>query len=135
MLPNSWPLSKRMCKACDKTWNKLVRRHPHVFGTVSAETPEAVIKTWDSVKASERAIAGTVVEEQDPFDRMPRSMPVLARLAKISKRRTNLAPEYSSEHYADEFLRAVDAIVALGSDPEVELERAYRRRNMASSAI
>src|SRR5216117_1492539 len=35
--------------------DKLLRRHPHVFGDAVAETPEAVIEQWDELKASERA--------------------------------------------------------------------------------
>ena len=41
---------------------KLVRRHPHVFGEATANTPEAVIEQWDDLKARERgrssALAG-----------------------------------------------------------------------------
>lgn len=34
---------------------KLVRRHPHVFGEASADTPEAVLSQWDAIKAGEKA--------------------------------------------------------------------------------
>jgi tetrapyrrole methylase family protein / MazG family protein len=41
---------------------KLVRRHPHVFGEATATTPEAVVEQWDNLKARERgggsALAG-----------------------------------------------------------------------------
>lgn len=37
---------------------KLVRRHPHVFGEATAETPEAVLSQWDAIKAGEKAVAG-----------------------------------------------------------------------------
>lgn len=33
---------------------KLVRRHPHVFGTKQAETPEQVVQNWEALKAEER---------------------------------------------------------------------------------
>ena len=45
---------------------KLVRRHPHVFGEASAETPEAVLIQWDVIKAGERAgsdPAGSATQE------------------------------------------------------------------------
>src|SRR5216117_87645 len=35
--------------------DKLVRRHPHVFGDAVANTPEDVIEQWDELKAGERA--------------------------------------------------------------------------------
>src|SRR5437867_290947 len=34
--------------------DKLVRRHPHVFGEAVAETPEAVVEQWDELKRQER---------------------------------------------------------------------------------
>src|SRR5688572_17973901 len=32
---------------------KMVRRHPHVFGTETAETPAEVLRNWESIKAEE----------------------------------------------------------------------------------
>src|SRR6266704_540518 len=37
---------------------KLVRRHPHVFGETRAHTPEEALKSWNAVKAAERAAGG-----------------------------------------------------------------------------
>jgi len=34
---------------------KLVRRHPHVFGEATADTPEAVLTQWDAIKAGEKS--------------------------------------------------------------------------------
>ena len=34
---------------------KMIRRHPHVFGNVKASTPAAVLKNWEQIKADERA--------------------------------------------------------------------------------
>jgi MazG family protein len=42
---------------------KLVRRHPHVFGGASAETSQDVLANWQAIKKEERAIAGL---QQDP---------------------------------------------------------------------
>src|ERR1700677_4251536 len=33
---------------------KLIRRHPHVFGDVDAETPDAVLRNWDQIKVKEK---------------------------------------------------------------------------------
>src|SRR5215468_7346001 len=38
----------------DKICEKLVRRHPHVFGSETAGTPEEVIKNWEAIKAKEK---------------------------------------------------------------------------------
>ena len=44
---------------------KLVRRHPHVFGDATADTPDAVLQTWESVKAKEREAAGKAEKPKD----------------------------------------------------------------------
>jgi uncharacterized protein YabN with tetrapyrrole methylase and pyrophosphatase domain len=33
----------------------MIRRHPHVFSEKSASTPEDVLKSWDEIKAEEKA--------------------------------------------------------------------------------
>ncbi len=50
---------------------KLIRRHPHVFGDASAETPEAVLTQWEAIKAAEKAgstPAGSAPVEPDPVN-------------------------------------------------------------------
>ncbi len=59
--------------------NKLLRRHPHVFGDAVAETPDAVIEQWDELKASERA-------GESALAGIPPSLPALA-LAQAAQRR------------------------------------------------
>lgn len=59
---------------------KLVRRHPHVFGDATAATPEEVLKNWDATKTRE----GTA--KKGRLDGVPRSMPALARALEVSRR-------------------------------------------------
>ena len=70
---------------------KLIRRHPHVFGSVSATTPDAVIATWEGVKASERAEKGEATAKPNPIDRLPRAMPATRKVVEILAPRTRLA--------------------------------------------
>lgn len=115
---------------------KLVRRHPHVFSDVNAETPGAVIATWESVKSQERTDAGKLEKPADPFDRLPRSMPVLARIASVLEGQLQTVSSNSLETDAigDQLLDLVERVIAGGSNPEAVLERAYRRRTAAHSA-
>lgn len=39
---------------------KLIRRHPHVFGDSTADTPEAVLTQWEAIKAGEKSASETV---------------------------------------------------------------------------
>lgn len=59
---------------------KLVRRHPHVFEDVVADSPAAVKENWDRIKAEERA------EPDSALDGVPTGMPGLHRAAKVQNR-------------------------------------------------
>jgi tetrapyrrole methylase family protein / MazG family protein len=60
------------------TVEKLIRRHPHVFADVSAETPEEVYGNWERIKAGEH--------ERDTFDEIPRALPALLEAQKVQRR-------------------------------------------------
>lgn len=60
---------------------KMVRRHPHVFGDIEAETSEEVNRNWEEIKKAERAGAG---KETDSLD-VPVSFPSLIRAAELQK--------------------------------------------------
>jgi len=58
---------------------KLVRRHPHVFGDAVAETPEAVVEQWDDLKRRER-------QGLAALDGIPSALPSLAYAQAIQRR-------------------------------------------------
>jgi len=61
---------------------KMVRRHPHVFGDVSATTPETVSQNWDKIKRQEKGPAG----HGSVLNSIPSSMPALLRASMVSER-------------------------------------------------
>ena len=77
---------------------KLVRRHPHVFGEhVSAGDGNEVQDIWDEVKAAERAASGEKdAQPQGLLDSVPRSLPALMQCQKISKRAAKAGFEWPS---------------------------------------
>lgn len=62
---------------------KLVRRHPHVFGDEEASDAAAVEVTWARVKETERTHRGAA--EAPPAEGVPRSLPALARTAALGR--------------------------------------------------
>ena len=64
---------------------KMVRRHPHVFGTAVAATSEAVNAQWEEIKAAEKAAAGKA-KAASVLDRVSRSLPALMRAQELQKR-------------------------------------------------
>ena len=57
--------------------DKLVRRHPHVFGNANVKDVGGVWAQWDAIKQTEKA--GTINERRSAFDGIPRHLPALMR--------------------------------------------------------
>lgn len=104
---------------------KLIRRHPHVFGSVSAMTPDAVIATWEGVKEVERVAKGESAAKPNPVDRLPRSMPVTRKIVEILAPRSSLATA-GNPGAGNELLEAVRRLIERGLDPELALEASLR---------
>lgn len=84
-----------VCRALNQ---KLVRRHPHVFGPEAGSTSSvaAVLDVWESVKAEERASAEDIVHTEGLLDSVPQSLPALMQAQKISKRAAKMGFEWAS---------------------------------------
>ena len=84
-----------VCRALNQ---KLVRRHPHVFGPEAGSTSSAaaVLDVWESVKAEERASADDTVHTEGLLDSVPQSLPALMQAQKISKRAAKMGFEWAS---------------------------------------
>ena len=67
---------------CNDICRKLIIRHPHVFGTVEANTVDAVLNNWDTIKmqTKEQTTYGETLES------VAKSLPALMRAQKIGKR-------------------------------------------------
>jgi MazG family protein len=64
--------------------DKMIRRHPHVFGDATVGDAEAQTARWEAQKAAERAEAGGA--RQSALDGVPLAMPALTRAEKLTKR-------------------------------------------------
>jgi tetrapyrrole methylase family protein / MazG family protein len=64
----------------DQIADKLVLRHPHVFGDKKLPTSEAVLRQWDVIKRSEKQ------ERKSVIDGVPRTLPALAKAQKVQVR-------------------------------------------------
>jgi nucleoside triphosphate diphosphatase len=64
--------------------DKLLRRHPHVFGACGPMTPAEQSAAWEDIKARERSAAGN--GRLSHLDGVPQAQPALMRAFKLSKR-------------------------------------------------
>jgi MazG family protein len=137
--------------------DKLIRRHPHVFGDVKAETAGEVLKKWAELKAKEKK-----AEQQAPasiLDGVPRHLPALVEAYQITRRAAQVGFDWESvegifeklqeeirelnaalresnsraaeEEVGDILFSAVNLARFLGLDPEVALKHSnlkFKRR-------
>jgi XTP/dITP diphosphohydrolase len=113
---------------------KLVRRHPHVFSDVEAETPDAVEANWETIKAAEKE------HRLHPIEGVPVSLPALARAEKYVSRldkagRSDLLDEAESEgDVGAQLLALVRRARASGVDAEGALRETLRQLAEASAS-
>jgi tetrapyrrole methylase family protein/MazG family protein len=114
----------------DRVCRKLLLRHPHVFGDVSVENSDEVLRNWDDIKRVEKQ-QDTVT---DSLDAVARSLPALWRAEKLQKKaakavraNTEASAEPSPEDAEDFAGKMLFELVSWarrhGADPEAALHR------------
>ncbi len=124
--------------------DKLVRRHPHVFGDIEARTAERVRENWERIK---------VREDEGLFCGISRGMPALVFARKVQQRAAGIGFEYpdapgaladledevrelradlaneqrAAEEVGDVLFAAVNVARRVGADPELALRQATGR--------
>ena len=71
--------------------DKLIHRHPHVFGNAKIDNAQDVLKAWDKLKAEEKT------ERKSAMDGLSKSQPALVLAQKISKRAVKVGFEWPNE--------------------------------------
>jgi len=72
---------------------KLIRRHTHVFGDITAKTGDAALKNWEDVKKTEKNITDT---DGAIFYNIPLAFPALTRAQKIQKRAAGIGFDWEN---------------------------------------
>lgn len=106
---------------------KLIKRHPHVFGDRGYMSVAELEAEWEHLK---EAAAGTPRGSRGALDGIPTSLPALSRAAKVLDRlqRAHLieieGPEKTSDEIGSELLKIIKTALANGIDPDLALRRA-----------
>jgi tetrapyrrole methylase family protein / MazG family protein len=59
--------------------DKLIRRHPHVFGDVVVSSTDEVLANWEAIKRAERAANGDAAQKRSPLAGIPAGLPALSQ--------------------------------------------------------
>ena len=103
---------------------KLVRRHPHVFGDVTVADADEVNANWDKIKSAERG------EDASIFQGVPMAQPALSLAAQLQRRAAKAGmPEelFTDDEAGADLFALVRRLREEGRDPEAELRAAARR--------
>jgi MazG family protein len=100
-----------LAEVADHCREKLIRRHPHVFGTVEAETAGEVLRNWDKIKQGESG------REPGIFGEVPETLPAPLYARKLQRRAASAGAPIEEPSLPD----AVSALEAAG-DPDARFE-------------
>lgn len=76
--------------------DKMVDRHPHVFGDMDIKTADAQTVSWEARKAAERAAKGTTEGTTGALDGVALALPALMRAEKIQKRAARVGFDWTT---------------------------------------
>ena len=107
---------------CNDVCQKLIIRHPHVFGNIEADTPQEVLKNWDAIKMRTKSQKSNA----DSVDDVARSLPALMRAQKVQKRSAKSGMDFRSAEEAavkvPEEQRELFAAIDSGDKTKIEEE-------------
>lgn len=87
---------------------KMITRHPHVFGDVSADTPDQVVANWEDIKQKE-AMAKNA--DASVVDNVPNALPALLKALKVSEKAVTVGFEWdNTEHVWEKLLSEMDEL-------------------------
>ena len=77
----------------EKITEKMIRRHPHVFGETSVDSAEDVALNWAKIKAKEK---GSPQKMSSVFESVPTNLPALLRSHRLTERASKLNPDLAN---------------------------------------
>ena len=107
--------------------DKLIRRHPHVFGSIQATTEEEIVKNWNLIKGKERGKE----HRSSALDGIPDGLPTLSKAQKMVKvfERTKFSSLENQEiKKEDEIAEELLALIQIAEKSGVDIESALRRK-------
>ena len=107
-----------MADVVDGVAQKMVYRHPHVFGTVHVDNSDQVLVNWEKLKRTEKGQASTA----DAIEAVPHTLPALWRAEKVQKKAAKAGFDWADPLRAldklEEEVRELRAAMEAGKAPD-----------------
>ena len=110
---------------CAAISNKMILRHPHVFGDKKLDTANDVLNNWDDLKRAEREITKREEKPKDSIlDDVPIAFPALIEANKLTKKAAKVKFDWeNTEQIFDKLNEEVDELkLAIAEDKNIEEE-------------
>jgi tetrapyrrole methylase family protein/MazG family protein len=99
---------------------KMVRRHPHVFGTTDVADADEVVANWDAIKKQEKQENGNF---ESVLDSVPKGLPALLQALQYQERAARGGFDWDAiEDVRAKLNEEIDEILAVKDDPDALLE-------------
>ena len=113
-------------KVCRRSHQKMVRRHPHIFGEATFRDSQDLLRHWEDIKTAEKEAAGGKVERQSLLDGTPQNLPAIHNAYQISAKAARVGFDWPSieglqEKLMEEFDELLEALER-GDDRRVREE-------------
>lgn len=99
--------------------NKMIRRHPHVFGDLKVKSQKEVLDNWEDIKSMEKES----VSPKEEFYSIPKALPANIRSAKVQKKAVKLGLELGSSDMSfediDESIRQLKRDIESGENHRI----------------
>ena len=111
--------------------DKLIRRHPHVFGDTKVESSSEVLENWEAQKAAEKGRSSIIDGVPLAQPALPLAAKVLYRMNKLNfelevDKPTKISEQLNQDQFGDLLLGLIAQAVDLGIDPEAALRTATK---------
>ncbi len=110
---------------------KMVRRHPHIFGTAQADDTAAVLRNWEAIKAEEKRAAGKAAMAESLLDGVSAKAPALMEAHQLATKAARVGFDW--QHVEDIFAKVreeIDELEAAVKQSAMEAEAGHVREEL-----
>ena len=113
-------------EVCRRSYGKMVRRHPHIFGETHFRDSQELLRHWEDIKKAERKAAGGKVETRSLLDGIPENLPAIHHTYQISAKAARVGFDWPRieglrEKLVEEFDELMEALQG-GDDRGIQEE-------------
>jgi len=102
----------------DRITNKMIRRHPHVFGDAEVADAAAQTEAWEAIKAAERSAKNASSAPESALDGVALGLPALMRAVKLQRRAARVGFDWTEvEPILDKMREELDELAAEVESP------------------